>query len=93
MAVLGNSDFSRLLYAQKSQKKNVVLLWCVLGMYTCEQRWEVILLNHMCWGCFVITVSECVVVDVFVRKSVHHLPIAGARTMYQVRRLVRSLNY
>ena len=34
----------------------------------------------MRWGCFVVTVSECMGIGVCVRKSVHHLSIAGART-------------
>ena len=33
----------------------------------------------MRWGCFVVTVSECMAIGVCVRKSVHHLSIAEAR--------------
>ena len=44
------------------------------------RHWEVFLLNHMRWGCFVVLVSKCVVIGLCVRKSVHHLSITGART-------------
>ena len=36
MDVLGNSDFSRFIYVEKS-REHVVLLCCVLGMYTCAR--------------------------------------------------------
>ena len=82
MAVLGNSDFSRYICVEKSRKKTYCCYGayydciCVLGLGW--RHWEVFLLNHVRWGCFVVTVSECMGIGVCVRKSVHHLSIAGA---------------
>ena len=85
MAVFGNSDFSRFIYVEKSREKTQC---CYGAYYDCirvlglgGRRWEVFLLNHVRWGCFVVLVSKCVVFLFFCRIPVHHLSIFGARTV------------
>ena len=70
----------------KSPGKNVVLLWCVLGMYTCA-RFRLtalgsIFVKSYALGLFCRLSYQMCGVFLCVRIPVHNLSITGARSLY-----------